>query len=129
MHHLVGRTRGESKAFVKRAIDELLRVCKDEGYILILDQYNKNKCFSFILFYLTLFLSISGIRVQYFGLGKNVIVSFLTPDETRNFFINGGKVELVLDIDHRISLSRRFRYTLLMSNIGRIVLVGKKVKN
>jgi ubiquinone/menaquinone biosynthesis C-methylase UbiE len=28
LHHLVGRTRGESKYFVKKAVDELLRVCK-----------------------------------------------------------------------------------------------------
>jgi hypothetical protein len=98
------------------------------GYIIILDQYNKSSFFSFILFYLTLFLSIFGLSFEYFGLGKNVIVSFLTPDETRNFLIKGRNVELILDINHSISYSRRFRYTLIMSSIGRIVLIGKKNK-
>ena len=40
LHHLVGRTRRESKAFAKKAVEELIRVTKDGGHVIILDQYN-----------------------------------------------------------------------------------------
>ena len=95
LHHLVGRTRRESKAFVKRAVEEFERVTKDGGYIIILDQYNRYRFFSSVIFYLTLFFSIIGISSKSFAWGKNVIVSFLTPDETMNFLTGTGEVEIV----------------------------------
>ena len=125
LHHLVGKTRRESKTFVKRAVEELTRVTKDGGYIIILDQYNKHKLFSSIIFYLTLFFSVFSISFKSFGWGKNVIVSFLTPDETRDLLTGAGDVEMVLSRENRLDVSRKWKYTLLMSNIGRILLIVK----
>jgi ubiquinone/menaquinone biosynthesis C-methylase UbiE len=125
LHHLVGRTRRESKAFVKRAVEQLERVTKDGGYIIILDQYNRHRFFSSVIFYLTLFFSVFGISFKSFGLGKNVIVSFLTPDETMNFLMDGGNVEIVYSKENRLRVSRKFKYTVLMSNIGRLLVIGK----
>ena len=125
LHHLVGRTRRESKAFAKRAVEELTRVTKDGGYIIILDQYNRHRFFSSVIFYLTLFFSVFGIRFKSFGWGKNVIVSFLTPDETKNFLTGTGDVEIVLSRENRLDISRKWKYTLLMSDIGRLVVVGR----
>ena len=125
LHHLVGRTRRESKAYVKRAVEELIRVTKDGGHIIILDQYNRHRLFSSIVFYLTLFFSVFGISFKSFGWGKDVIVSFLTPDETRGFLMGAGDVEIVLNVENRLDVSRKLKYTLLMSNIGRLVVIGK----
>ena len=125
LHHLVGRTRRESKAFAKRAVEELTRVTKVGGYIIILDQYNRHRLFSSVIFYLTLFFSVFGISFKSFGWGKNIIVSFLTPDETMNFLTGAGDVEIVLNIENRLDVSRKLKYTLLMSDIGRLVVVGK----
>ena len=128
LHHLVGRTRRESKAFAKRGVGELTRVTKDGGYILILDEYNKYKLFSSILFYLTLFFSIFSISFKSFGWGKNVIVSFLTPDETKNFLAKSGKIEIILSRENRLEVPKRYKYTFLESNIGRLVVIGRKRK-
>jgi len=128
LHHLVGRTRRESKAFGKRAVEELMRVTKTGGYIIILDQYNRRRFFSAIIFYLTLFCSIFSISFESFGWGKNVIVSFLTPVETRDFLTGTGNIDIVMNVENRLELSRRWRYTLLMSNIGRLVVIGKVKK-
>jgi ubiquinone/menaquinone biosynthesis C-methylase UbiE len=128
LHHLVGRTRRESKGFAKRAVGELTRVTKDGGYILILDQYNKHRLFSSIIFYLTLFFSIFSISFKSFGWGENVIVSFLTPDETRNFLTKTGNVEIVLSRENRLDVSKKWKYTLLMSDIGRLVVICRKRK-
>ena len=132
LHHLVGGTRRKSKTFAKRAVEELIRVTKDGGYIIILDQYNGHRLFSSVIFYLTLFFSVFGISFKSFGWGKNVIVSFLTPDETRDFLTGTGNVEIVLNVENRLDVSRKLKYTLLMSNIGRlvaIVKVRKKLKD
>lgn len=125
LHHLVGRSRRESKLFAKRAIEELTRVTKDGGYIFILDQYNRHRLFSSVIFYLTLFFSVFSISFKSFGLGKNVIVSFLTPDETMNLLTGRGNVEIVLSRENKLNVSKKWKYTLLMSDIGRLVVIGK----
>ena len=125
LHHLVGRTRRESKDNARRAVKELKRVTKDGGHIIILDQYNRHEFFSSIIFYLTLFFSILGISFKSFGLGKNVIVSFLTPDGIRKFLTRAGDVEIVFDRENRLDVSKKLKYTLLMSDIGRLLIIGK----
>ena len=125
LHHLVGLTRRESKAYAKRAVEELIRVANDGGFIIILDQYNRHRFFSSVIFYLTLFFSVFGIGFKSFGWGKDVIVSFLTPDETRSFLTETGDVEIVLNVENRLDVSRKLKYTLLMSDIGRLVVIGK----
>ena len=125
LHHLVGRTRRESKAYAKRAVEELTRVTKDGGYIIILDQYNRHRLFSSVIFYLTLFFSVFSIGFKSFGWGKDVIVSFLTPDETRSFLTGAGDVEMVFSKENRLDVSKKWKYTLLMSDIGRLVVIGK----
>lgn len=125
LHHLVGRTRRESKAYAKRAVEELTRVTKDGGHIIILDQYNRHRLFSSVIFYLTLFFSVFSISSKSFGWGKDVIVSFLTPDETRSFLTGAGDVEMVFSKENRLDVSKKWKYTLLMSDIGRLVVIGK----
>jgi len=71
-----------------------------------------------VIFYLTLFFSVFGIGFKSFGLGMNVIVSFLTPDETRDLLTGAG------DVENRSDVPRKWKYTFLMSDIGRLVVVG-----
>jgi len=128
LHHLVGKTRRESKAYARRAVEELIRVTKDGGYIIILEQYNRHRLFSSAIFYLTLFFSVFSIGFKSFGWGKNVIVSFLTPEEIRNLLMSSGNVKTVLNRENRLNMSRKWKYTLLMSDIGRLVVIGKVVR-
>lgn len=129
LHHLVGKTRKESKQFAKRAVEELIRVTKEEGYIIILDQYNRHKSFSSIIFYLTLFFSIFSISLESFGLGENVIVSFLHPDETMHLLMENGNIELIFNKENKIDVSKKLKYSLLMADIGRLLVIGKVRKN
>jgi len=129
LHHLVGRTRAESKAHARRAVEELTRVIKDGGYIIILEQYNRHRFFSSVIFYLTLFFSMFSISFKSFGLSKNVIVSFLTPDEIRDLLTGTGVVEFVLSRENRLDVSKKWKYTLLMSDVGRILLIVKVFKH
>jgi hypothetical protein len=111
LHHLVGKTRGESKKFAEMAVRELARVAKDGGYI--------------IVFYLTLLFSILGVSFRRFGLGKNVIVSFLTPteiDEILNRYVN-----VVLTQETSLKVPKIWKYTVLMSRVGRKLVIGIKI--
>lgn len=128
LHHLVGRTRKESKYYARCAIEEMIRITKKDGYIIILDQYNKCRLCSFIIFYITLFFSVFGISFRSFGWNKNVIVSFLSPEETLNFLKDGDNIKIVKKIENKIYLSKKLKYSLLMSNIGRLVVIGKVQK-
>lgn len=125
LHHLVGGTRNESKAFTKQAIKELIRVTKNKGHIIILDQYNRHKSFSFVIFYLTLFFSVFGVSFKSFGWGKNIIVSFLTPEETINLLTESNNVKIILRREKRINVSKKLKFTFLMSNIGRLLIIGE----
>jgi hypothetical protein len=126
LHHLVGKTRGESKKFAEMAVRELARVAKDGGYIIVLEQYNQSRFFSTIVFYLTLLFSILGVSFRRFGLGKNVIVSFLTPteiDEILNRYIN-----VVLTQETSLKVPKIWKYTVLMSRVGRKLVIGCCIK-
>jgi ubiquinone/menaquinone biosynthesis C-methylase UbiE len=95
-HHLVGRTRKQSKENVLQTIKELIRVAKKGGYVIILELFNRYNFFSSIIFYLTLFFSCFGLHFEMIGLRKNVIVSFLTPNEIMKFLREFRKVEIIL---------------------------------
>jgi|LGVF01.1.fsa_nt_gb SAM-dependent methyltransferase len=130
LHHLVGRSRKESKRFAKICIDEIVRVVKNDGYVVILEQYNSYKIFSSILFYLSYVFSIFGIQVSSFGLHKYVIVSFLTPEEVTNLLTSRRTdVEITLKQERRKEVSLKLKLTLLISNIGHILCVGKVHKS
>lgn len=86
--------------------------------------YNRHRLFSSVIFHLTLFFSVFGIGFKSFGWGKNVVVSFLTPDETRDLLMEASDVEIVLNRDNRSDVSRKWKCAFLMSNIGRLLVVG-----
>ncbi len=121
LHHLVGETVDDSKRNVERALSELSRVKSEKGHVVIIEQYNKYRPFSMMIFYLTKFLSMAGIGLNFFECEKNVIVSFLTPLEiitwTKKIF---SKSEIEYEI-RPLAVRRRFKYTLLMSKVGNVV--------
>lgn len=125
LHHLVAGNRKESKANASRAVKEAVRVLKEGGYMIILEQYNKYDLFASIVFHLT-----SSSAVNSFSLllrKKKVIpISFLTPSEIYMLL----PAEIVVESlgINRIRVPIIYRLTLLMSNIGRVLLIGKKKK-
>jgi ubiquinone/menaquinone biosynthesis C-methylase UbiE len=124
LHHLVSSTRGRSKKNAEIAVEELIRVTKDEGYIIILEQYNEHRFFSFVIFYLTLFFSMFGISFKSFGWGENVVVSFLTPAEIEEILVRSD-ITIVLNRKNRLSVPKKWKYTLFMSNVGRMLIIAR----
>jgi len=125
LHHLVGRTRRESKELQKQGIKDIIRVTKNRGYVIIMEQYNTHKIFAFILFYLTLFLPSLRLQFKYFSIYKSVIVSFLTPNEIKDL-LKSHDLKVVLSKANRLNMPLKFKITFLMSNVGRILFIGLK---
>lgn len=132
LHHLVGESRKESKELVVSCIDELFRIVVDQGYVIILEQYNGVRFFSSVLFYITLLFARFGLTARYFGLNKDIVVSFLTPEEIMEVFIRRrDSVEVLLKEERkrRMPTTVRFKLTLLQANIGHVFYVFKITKN
>ncbi|MFZ0010302.1 MAG: class I SAM-dependent methyltransferase [Halobacteriota archaeon] len=129
LHHLVGSTQNESKLNAAKAVEELIRVVKNEGFVIILEQYNKCNLCTTLLFHATLLFSHMGISSKFFGMGKNVIVSFLTPGEIQNLLCGQNsritKISLLKNINNDATIALRFKLSLLMSKVGVALLIAR----
>ena len=127
LHHLIGNTRAHSKQNVVDALSEMQRVVKNGGYIIIDEEYNKYKIFSAALFHITKVLSKSSMQFKYFYIHKDVIVSFLSPLELTDMLINIDTIKIIDVNQERWDMKLRYKLTLLMSNVGKIIFVCKKI--
>lgn len=126
LHPLIGSSRKKSEENACIAISEMIRVVKDGGYIIVCEMFIKYKLFSTILFYILRFLSKIGIRSNYFGLHKDVVICVLTPSEIKDLLVNNNStVELAFENYIRGHTQLRWKLTILMSNAGTAYLIGK----
>jgi ubiquinone/menaquinone biosynthesis C-methylase UbiE len=130
LHPLVGTTRKVSKRNTITCLDEIRRVTKPDGLIVILEQYNRSSIASTCIFYVTTILSRLGVEISALRLNKYVIVSFLTPDEIREVFSGSDqKIEIEEEHQTRYDVNALYTCSLLMANIGRVVLMGRNKKS
>ncbi len=85
-HHLVGVTRKISKKLARLAASEMRRVVKENGYLMIIEEYHEENFFAALMFYLSLLFSFGNVTWKYFDIRPKVIVSFLSPNEIRGLF-------------------------------------------
>ena len=126
LHHLVSMRRNSSKNQCSRAIGEMLRVTKKKGHILILERCNRHRFFSAVIFYATFLLALSKLNLSFMGVGKGVIVSFLTPYEIHETMTEGNRVKICCERTSPQKVSFRKKATLLMSQEDICVLIGRK---
>lgn len=124
-HHLIGKTRSESKDNVIVAIRELKRVSKKKGYIIILEQYNNRRFFSDMIFYICSLCANFSITIKKLEIDRSVIVSFLTPEEILSF-LRDENTEIVFENKISINPAKIFKYTILMKDVGRMLVISKK---
>jgi|AGTN01.2.fsa_nt_gi Methylase involved in ubiquinone/menaquinone biosynthesis len=131
LHHIVGTTRTASKNNAGNAIRELTRVVDNNGYIIVLEQYNKHNLFGSAVFYLTLMFTKVGLHFKSFGWNENVIVSFMTPDCIMGFLTGDSRIrnEILVESLNPFPVSLKYRLTLLMSNIGRLLIISRVHKD
>ncbi len=125
LHHLVGRSRSASKENAHRAVDELIRVTKSGGYVIIEEEYNKYNIFGTLTFYILLAMSRIKMSSEYFSIHKNLIVSFLTIKEIKSL-LGRENIKIVEEGITKWNPSRKFKITILMSKLGSVFWAGLK---
>lgn len=129
LHHLIGNNLKETISNQEKALEEMFRITKKGGYILLEEEVNNIALFSRIVYFLSRFANKYKIKSKTFDAGT-VIVSFMTPREiTRLVERNKHKygLETVRKDYVPWKLSLRWKLTLLMCSVGHVFWVLKKV--
>jgi ubiquinone/menaquinone biosynthesis C-methylase UbiE len=86
LHHLVGGSRGASVRNALTSVAELKRVAQRGAWLFMVEQFHRYRWCSEILFFLSLLFSIARIQIVSIGIRRDIIASFLTPDEIHRLF-------------------------------------------
>jgi SAM-dependent methyltransferase len=121
LHHLIGPTLRDTLANQRRAIEEMCRITKKGGYILLEEEVNNVKLFSKLA-------NKYKIQSKTFDAGT-VIVSFMTPGEVKET-IETNRAKYRLEIERYQYVPRdmplQWKLTLLMASVGDVFWVLKK---
>ncbi|HEY7162022.1 MAG TPA: class I SAM-dependent methyltransferase [Acidobacteriota bacterium] len=80
LHHLIGASFGQTKANQTMALQNLWKLVKPEGYLIIEEVVNNNKLASKIIFYGSKIAKLSGLKIKRLELGR-LIVCFMSQKE------------------------------------------------
>jgi SAM-dependent methyltransferase len=125
LHHLVGPDLKTTRANQQRALQEVFRITKKGGYILVEEEVNDIKLFSRIVYVLSKLANKYKLRNQAFDAGT-VIVSFMTPVEIAKV-LQELPLEILRQSYVRWNMPLRWKLTLLMSRVGHVLWVAKKL--
>ncbi len=123
LHHLVGPTRKVSKKLARAAVDELFRVTRSGGKIIVLEQFHQYRWCAAILFYMTRLLAKGGLQLPAFGIRRAIVVSFLTTKEIRIMFDDLPAGSTLVDQPARIPAEIPIRLFPFFRSFGRLLLV------
>ena len=78
IHHLVGKTPGESLDKIAIALREVRCILKSSGMVLIIELLARNYAFSLLMFYATTLCAKLGIEIDLLDINSRVVTFFLT---------------------------------------------------
>lgn len=122
LHHLIGSTREASKRLMKDALNEMVRVCKNDALIFIMEDIVSYKFQSHLMFFVTKTLARFGITLHYFDIDKDVVVSFYTANELCESLKRCG-VEIINK--ERIIPKCKLRFRLTLTCLDFFYVIGK----
>ena len=120
LHHLVGSTEKTTIALQRKAIEEMVRITKPGGFVLIEEHVNRVKLFSRVIYYASRFTNQWGLRWGYFEVGR-VVVKFMTPGELTGMVAdvaNASSARIVEAEYHKREVGLRWKLTQLMAYAG-----------
>jgi len=96
LHHLIGKSRKESKKLAEKAINNCLKILKEDGSLIIFEPVFSNYLMMDILFYLKKILSkISNKRITLFGHWNNIgapVVSYFSQESLIKIIKQNGGI-------------------------------------
>ena len=126
LHHLVGRARKECMRNAEAAIEEVMRVLRTGGVLIVDENFVKFKLSAKILWWFTKVVSKIPVECPYFDIRKGILIHFYTPLEIEQFV--GKNVRVVKKYLNDWSEERplRFKLTLIYWHIGCYLLIAEK---
>ena len=129
LHHLIGTTLHETMRNQEKALEEMFRITKKGGYILVEEEVNNIKLFSRAVYFLSKVANKYKIKSKTFDAGT-VIVSFMTPAEIDGI-VKKNMPKYGLEAVKRDyvawDMSLKWKLTLLMSRVGHVSWLLRKV--
>lgn len=116
LHHLIGDDVEATLRLQRRGVEEMLRITKPGGYVAFLEQVNRVRLFSRLVYRASLFASRHRIHIGFFDTGT-VVVSFLTPREISELVRSLPTSLVAEELYLRRPVPLRWRLTILMGSV------------
>ena len=129
LHHLVGKTRKESKRYAMAAIYNALRLLKADGYLIIYEPVFYPSGLMDILFYVKKSLvKVTSKRVNLFGVWNNIgapVVSYYTNEQLLEMINDAGDCKMVEIKMEETPLPLLWRLAGITRRVDTTILVKK----
>lgn len=131
LHHLVSYNIKNTLRIQKYALNEIIRITKQGGHVIFIEQVNEVPLFSRIVYYLSKITNKLKINLKSFDAGK-VIVYFLSQktisnmllEQKKNYRLEIEKAQFIHWYNHPL----KWKLTILMSKIGSVFYIIKVIK-
>jgi SAM-dependent methyltransferase len=130
LHHIVSNSLKKTILLQQQALKEIFRITKRGGYVIIEEQINQIRIFSWLIYLFSKIANKLKIRSKFFDI-ENVIIRFLSQKEIFSI-ISHNKTRYNLKIINneydRWVTPIKWRFFLLLNNIGSVFYIIKVQK-
>lgn len=129
LHHLIGRTRAESKMLARTAVKNSLKLLKDGGYLIVLEPTFSPAFSMWLVFWVKkLVTSVTTRRIGIFDRWNNIgapVVSYFTVDELTAVLASGGDCRIDAVHVEECKVNLLLRLAMITKRVDTTVVVRK----
>ena len=127
LHHLIGKTLSQARVNQQHAIDQLLRITKPGGVLLLEEQVNQSQLAAEIIYHLSRLASRMKLRIEAFEVTPYTVIAYLTREQLIALCQQAlPRTHWIADEYLRRDMDLRWKVTLLMSNNGDAFIAMQK---
>jgi SAM-dependent methyltransferase len=127
LHHLIGSSFSQTKANQIKALKNLWRLVKADGYLIIEEEVNNNSIASKIIYYGSKFAKLAGLKIKSLELGR-LIVCFMAERELIGTIQLMDQAKIVDQQFDQWHFEGIMKATNLMNQVGVLFLAIHKAK-
>ena len=129
LHHLVGKTRGESKRLARAAVENSLKLLRDGGHLIVVEPtFSPAAAMSLVFWVKKIITTITGRRVGIFDTWNNIgapVVSYLTTAELVALLASGPDCRIDDVHEEECTVNLLMRFAMISKRSDTTVVVRK----